>query len=114
MKGDFEHLEENLSAAKRDVDEEVELASHQKENRVYQNTETLVREAHFQRLQQTTEMQENQRFRSEQRFALAKKEELRNQQMIKDEGTLSTEMIKSINLTRIYSYQTRAKEDPPA
>lgn len=86
FKGDFGQLEENLSAAKEEVDEEIRLASDQKIQQIHDQLQIESKEAQIQRSQQLTEIKENRIFRSEQRLALAKTEELEIQKIIKEEG----------------------------
>lgn len=86
FKGDFEQLEENISVAKEEVDEEIKLASEQKTQRIYEQLQIESKKAHAQRLQQLTEIKENGIFRSQQMLALAETKELRIQKIIKEEG----------------------------
>ena len=101
FKDDFEQLEENLSAAKQDVDEEIQLASEQKTNTINQQLQVISREVQFQRWQQTVEMQENRAFRSQQSFALAEGAELKKQQIIKGE---ERKRIRFLNLICSYDH----------
>jgi hypothetical protein len=86
FKGDFGQLEENISVAKEEVDEEIKLASEQKMQRIYEQLQIESKEAHTQRSQHLTEIKENRVFRSQQMLALAETKELRIQKIIKEEG----------------------------
>ena len=86
FKSDFGQLEENVSAAKGEVDEEIRLASEQKIQRIHEQLLIESEEAQMQRSQQSTEIKESKDFRSQQTLALAKTEELRIQKSIKEEG----------------------------
>lgn len=86
FKGDFGQLEENISVAKEEVDEEIKLASEQKMQRIYEQLQIESKEAHTQRSQHLTEIKENRVFRSHQMLALAETKELRIQKIIKEEG----------------------------
>lgn len=86
FKSDFGQLEENISAAKEEVDEEIRLASEQKIERIHEQLQIESGEAQIQRSQQLTEIKESRVFRSQQRIALANTEELRIQKIIKEEG----------------------------
>ena len=86
FKGDFGQLEENISAAKGEVDEEIQLASEQKIQRIHEHLQIESKQAQIQRSQQLTEIKESRVFRSQQTLALAETKELRIQKVIKEEG----------------------------
>ena len=86
FKGDFGQLEENISAAKEEVDEEIKLASEQKMQRIHEQLQIESEQAQIQRSQQLIEIKENRVFRSQQTLALAETKELRIQKIIKDAG----------------------------
>ena len=79
FKGDFGQLEENISAAKEEVDKEIQLASEQKMQKIHEQTQIQIS-------QQLTEITESRLFRSQQTLALAETKELRIQKIIKEEG----------------------------
>lgn len=85
FKGDFRQLEENISAAKEEVDEEIKLASEQKMQRIHEQLQIESREANIQRSQHLTEIKENRVLRSQQMLALAETKELRIQKIVKEE-----------------------------
>lgn len=85
FKSDFGQLEENISAKKAEVDEEIHLASEQKIHRIHEQQQIEFKEAQTQRLQQLAEINESRSFRSEQKLALANIKELRIQKIIKTE-----------------------------
>ncbi|KAN0081756.1 ankyrin [Elaphomyces granulatus] len=66
FKADFGELEENISAAREEVSEEIKLASEQAEHEFRQFQMIETRENQVFRLLQSTEAEENQRFRSQQ------------------------------------------------
>ena len=86
FKSDFEQLEENISAAKDEVDEEIKLASEQKMQLIHEQLQIESEQAQIQRSQQLTEIKESRSFRSQQTLALAETKELRVQKIIKEEG----------------------------
>lgn len=90
FKSDFGRLEENINAAKEEVDEEIRLASEQKIQGkiqgIHEQLQIESKEAQIQRSQQLTEMNENRAFRSQQTAALVTTEELRIQKLVKEEG----------------------------
>lgn len=86
FKGDFGQLEENISAAKEEVDEEIKLASEQKMQLIHEQLQIESEQAQIQRSQQLTEIKESKVFRSQQTLALAETKELRIQKIIKEEG----------------------------
>lgn len=81
----FRRLKENFSAVKEDIDEEIQLASEQRIQRIPQ-LQMEFTNAQFQCLEQSYETDEIRVFRSQQTFALANTEELRIQRIIKGEG----------------------------
>lgn len=86
FKYDFKQLEDNISAAKDDVDEEIKLASEQKIHRIHEQLQIESNSAGSHRLQQLTEIKESRAFRSQQTLALAETKELRIRKIIKEEG----------------------------
>ena len=86
FKIDFKQLEENISAAKEEVDEEIKLASEQKMQRIHEQLQIESEQAQIQRSQQLAEIKESRVFRSQQTLALAETKELRIQKIIKEEG----------------------------
>ena len=86
FKGDFRQLEENISAAKEEVDEEIKLASEQKMQLIHEQLQVDSKQAQSQYSQQLTEIKESRLFRSQQKVALAKNEELRIQKIINQES----------------------------
>ena len=86
FKRDFGQLEENISAAKEDVDEEIKLASETSIQRIHEQLQIESKEARIQRSEHLTEIKENKIFRSQQMLALAETKELRIQKIIKEEG----------------------------
>lgn len=86
FKGDFGQLEENISAAKEEVDEEIKLASEQKMQLIHEQLQIESEQAQIQRSQQLTEITESRVFRSQQTLALAETKELRIKKVIKEEG----------------------------
>lgn len=86
FKRDFQQLEENLSFAKDDVDEEIKLASEQKNQEILERLQIESAEAHLQRFQQLIEIKENKVFREQQTLALKNTEKLRIQKILKEEG----------------------------
>jgi len=103
FKGDFGLLEENLSAAKDDVNEEIRLASEQeahrsrelqriefKENQIYRFRHLAeIQESQLHRSIQLAETNDNQSFREQQMLALAEAKELRVQKVVREEGNLT-------------------------
>ncbi|KAF8252017.1 hypothetical protein K440DRAFT_658299 [Wilcoxina mikolae CBS 423.85] len=99
FKSDFGLLEENLSAAKDEVDAEIKLASEQeahhcrelqliefKENQFHRSQHSVeIQESRLYRSQQLVEANENQLFRSQQMIALAEAKELRVQKVAREE-----------------------------
>lgn len=83
FKSDFLQLEENMIAAKEEVDQEIQLASEEKIHRIYEQQQIEYKEAQIQHAQQLTEIEAVQ---SRQTLALAKTEDLRIQKIIKEEG----------------------------
>lgn len=102
FKGDFGLLEENLSAAKDDVNEEIRLASEQeayhgrelqriefKANRIHRSRHLAeMQESQLHRSTQLAEANDNQSFREQQMIALAEAKELRVQKAVREEGNL--------------------------
>ena len=86
FKGDFGQLEENLSAAKVEVDQEIRLAAEQKLHEIYQQQQIDSRDAQFDRTQRLIEVRENRDFRSQQTLALVHTKELQVQKAVKEEG----------------------------
>lgn len=86
FKRDFGQLEENVSAAKEEVDAEIQLASEQKIERIHEQLQIESKQAQIQRSQQSTEIMESRVFRSQQTLALAETKELRIQKLIKEQG----------------------------
>lgn len=76
-------MEENIIAAKEEVDQEIQLASEEKRHRNYEQQQIEYKEAQIQRLQQLTEIGA---VHSRQELALAKSEELLIQKINKEEG----------------------------
>ena len=93
FKGDFEQLEENISAAKQEVDEEIKLASEQKMQLIHEQLQIESEQAQIQRSQQLTEIRESRSFRSQQTLALAETKELRIQKIIKEEGVSKSSIV---------------------
>lgn len=65
FKGDFEQLEENVSAAKQEVDKEIKLASEQKIQLIHEQLQIESEQAQIQRSQQLIEIRESRDFRSQ-------------------------------------------------
>lgn len=86
FKSDFGQLEENVNAAREEVDEEIRLASEQKIQQIHEQLLIESKGVQMQRSQQLIEIKESKVFRSQQTLALAKTEELRIQKIIKEEG----------------------------
>ena len=86
FKGDFRQLEENISAAKEEVDEEIKLASEQKMQLIHEQLQVESKQARSQYSQQLIEIEESRLFRSQQKLALAKNEELRIQKIFNQES----------------------------
>lgn len=86
FKDDFDLIEENLSAAKEEVDREIELASEQKIDQIHTEQQIEFKKQDLQRSRQLQEAMENQEFRRQQTHALAENRELRMQKILKDEG----------------------------
>ena len=63
FKDDFDLIEENLSAAKEEVDREIELASEQKIDQIYTEQRIEFKKQDLQRSRQLQEAMENQEFR---------------------------------------------------
>lgn len=83
--GNFRQLKKNISAAKEEVDEEIQLASEEKIQRIPQ-LQMEFKNAQTQRSEQSQEIEESRVFCSQQTFALANTEELQIQRIIKAEG----------------------------
>ncbi|MCJ1424468.1 hypothetical protein MMC29_002356 [Sticta canariensis] len=96
FKSDFGQLEENISAAKVEVDEEIRLASEQKIQQIHEQLLIESEEAQIQRSQQLTEIEESKDFRSQQTLALAKTEELHIQKLIKEEDRTRIRLHKQV------------------
>lgn len=88
FKDDFQLLEENLSAAKEEIDREIDLASDQKIDQIYKHQLIEIEKSQFQRLQYSSEIEENTKFRSRQNLALEESKDLRIQKILKEEGNL--------------------------
>lgn len=95
FKGDFGQLEENISAAKEEIDQEIKLASEQKIQRIDEQLQIESREAQIQRSQQSTEIEQGRLFRFQQTLALAETKELRIQKIIKEDGMLKLNIVAS-------------------
>ena len=94
--GGFGQLKENIRAAKEEIDEEIQLASEKRIQRIPQlQMEPKNANAQTQRLEQLQETKENTLFGSQQTFALANTKELRIQKIINEEGTLELSIIAS-------------------
>ncbi|KAF8241688.1 hypothetical protein K440DRAFT_591719, partial [Wilcoxina mikolae CBS 423.85] len=99
FKDDFGLLEENLSAAKDEVNEEIRLACEQeahhsrelqriefKENQIHRSQHLVeIQESRLHRSKQLVEANENQLFRSQQMISLAEAKELQVQKVVREE-----------------------------
>ena len=88
FKDDFRLLEENLSAAKEEVEKEIELASDQRIDRIYKHQLDEFEKNILLRSQYLSETEENKEFRSQQALALIESKELRLQKIRKEEGKI--------------------------
>lgn len=93
FKDDFRLLEENLSAAKEEVEKEIELASDQRIGRIYKHQLDELEKNSLQRSQYLSEAEENREFRSQQALALIESKELRIQKIRKEEGKIMSMLI---------------------
>ena len=92
--GGFGQLKENISTAKEEIDEEIQLASEQSIQRI-PPLKMEFKNAQTQRSEQSQETKESKVFGSQQIFALANTQELRIQKIIKEEGTSELGIITS-------------------
>jgi hypothetical protein len=86
FKVDFAELEENLSAAREEIKEEIQLASEQAAHKFRQLQMIETRENRVYRLQQFAEAEENRSFRSQQILAVAEARARQIQKLVKEEG----------------------------
>ena len=83
-----------MSAAKEEVDQEINLASEQKLDAIYRQQQIDSNESRDYRAQQLIEIKESQDFRTQQSLALAQTGDLRIQKAVKEEGeSLSTNLV---------------------
>lgn len=88
FKVEFKEIEENLSAAKDEVIEELRLASEQAAHGFRRLLITEIEENRILRQSQVAEMQENKHFRSQQTLALQQTQARQVQKILKEEGNL--------------------------
>ncbi|KAI9740236.1 MAG: hypothetical protein M1834_004814 [Cirrosporium novae-zelandiae] len=109
FKHDFGSLQDNLSVAKDEVDEEIKLASEQSAHNMRELQQIEFRENHIYRSQQLTEIEENKVFRSQQKIALAETKELGVQKLAKDDGNNITSIKGEPELTSYVTTLERRK-----
>ena len=88
FKADFGELEENISAAREEVSEEIKLASEQAEHEFRQLQIIETRENQVFRLLQSMEAEENRCFRSQQISFLAQTRDRQVQKIVMEEGNI--------------------------
>lgn len=85
---EFKEIEENISEAKDEVTEELQLASEQEAQGFRRLLTAEMEENRTLRIKQVAEMHENKDFRSQQTFALQRTEARQIQKILKEEGNL--------------------------
>lgn len=100
FKKDFQLLEENFIAAREEVNQEIQLASEEKIDRIYSLQLVEAEKNQHQHILYMNEIEENKIFRLQQKLTLAQNNELRDQSLIKDEGELILPSIVSVLLIK--------------
>ena len=86
FKTEFAAIEENLTTAKEEVEEEIKLASEQAAHDIRHLQMIEFEENKLHRQEQAYEVMANKDFRSQQAFALQQGNERQIQKLIKEEG----------------------------